>query len=139
MSDIERIGVSLKKELLTVFDKLIAQDGYTNRSEAIRDLIRDRISQKRLESPTAKAVAGLFIVYNHHSTQLSQKLLELQHNHLLQVVTSLHIHLDEHNCLEAIILKGKVKDIENLANKMTSLKGVKLTRMNIMTTAAAST
>lgn len=134
MSQIERVGVSLDKELLSMFDQLIGTQGYSNRSEAIRDLIRERLSQKQLAKPTAKAVAGIFLVYDHHSTTLSNKLIELQHNHLLHVIASTHVHLDHHNCLEIIIVKGKVKEIEELANQMASLKGVKLSRVNLMTT-----
>ena len=134
MSQIERVGVSLDKELLSLFDQLIGTQGYSNRSEAIRDLIRERLSQKQLAKPTAKAVAGIFLVYDHHSTTLSNKLIELQHNHLLHVIASTHIHLDHHNCLEVIIVKGKVKEIQELADQMASLKGVKLSRVNLMTT-----
>jgi CopG family nickel-responsive transcriptional regulator len=132
MSTIERVGVSLDKDLLGHFDNLIEQQGYTNRSEAIRDLIRDRLSQEQLANPQAEAVAGVFLVYDHHSTKLSDKLLKLQHSHLLQVITSTHIHLDHHNCLEIIILKGKVKEIEKLANNIAALKGVKLSKTNMI-------
>lgn len=124
----------MDKNLLSLFDKLIAKQGYQNRSEAIRDLIRKCLSEKQLAKPTTQAVAGVFLVYDHHSTKLSQKLVDLQHHHLLQVITSTHVHLDTDNCLEVIILKGKVKEIEKLANSMTCLRGVKLSRMNIMTT-----
>jgi CopG family nickel-responsive transcriptional regulator len=132
MSTIERVGVSLDKELLAEFDELIEKQGYTNRSEAVRDLIRDRLSEEQLKNPQAQAAAAILLVYDHHSTNLTGKLIELQHDHLLQIITSTHVHLDHHNCLEVIILKGKVKDIESLAGKMTSLKGVKLGRLNIM-------
>ncbi len=134
MSNIERIGVSLEKELLSVFDQIIEEDGYTSRSEAIRDLIREHMSRKQLSNPSAKAVAGLFLIYDHHETKLPQKLVDLQHNNLLQVIASTHVHLGHHNCLEVIILKGKVKDVEKLGNNIASLKGVKLSRMNMMAT-----
>ena len=134
MSQTERVGVSLDKKLLSMFDELIARQGYSNRSEAIRDMIRDRLSQNRLAKPTTRAVAGVFIVYDHHSTKLSGKLVDLQHGHLLQVIASIHVHLDHHNCLEVIILKGKVEEIEKVANSMACLKGVKLSKINIMTT-----
>jgi CopG family nickel-responsive transcriptional regulator len=134
MAKTERIGISLDRKLLSMFDGLIAQQGYQNRSEAIRDLIRRRLAEQELTKPTAKAIAGLFLVYNHHSTRLSQKLTDLQHNHLLQVVSSIHVHLDHENCLEIIILKGRVKDIQQISDKITSLKGIKLSRVNILTT-----
>jgi len=135
MSRIERIGVSLDKKLLSLFDRLIAKQGYPNRSEAIRDLIRERLSEEELAKPTTEAVAGVFLVYDHHSTKLSQKLVDLQHDHLLHVITSTHVHLDDDNCLEAIILKGKVKEIQKVADRMTSLRGVKLSRVNVMSRA----
>ena len=134
MSKVEHIGVSLDKNLLSLFDKLIAKQGYQNRSEAIRDLVRERLSEAQLAKSTTRAVAGVFLVYDHHSTKLSQRLVELQHNHLLKTIASMHVHLDQDNCLEVIILKGKVEEIEKLANNITCLKGVKLSRMNIMTT-----
>ena len=132
MSDIERVGVSLDKKLLGMFDARIRKQGYATRSEAVRDLIRDSLSQARLSDANAQATAALFIVYDHHAAKLSQKLIDLQHNHLLQVIVTTHVHLDHHNCLEVIILKGKVKDIETLGNRIASLKGVKLSRMNMM-------
>lgn len=135
MSNIERVGVSLDKELLGRFDVLIAGMGYGNRSEAIRDLIRDKLSQEQLADPAANAVAGIFLVYDHHSTTLTNKLLHLQHDHVLDIVASTHIHLDHHNCLEIIIVKGKVKKIQALADKMASLKGVKLSKTNMISIA----
>lgn len=132
MSTIERVGVSLDKKLLDEFDRLIGKQGYANRSEAIRDLIRESLSREKLGEPSSSAVAGVFLVYDHHAAKLSDKLLELQHNHLLHVIASTHVHLDHNNCLEVIILKGKVKDIETLANNIAALKGVKLSRVNLM-------
>lgn len=134
MGQTERVGVSLDKTLLSMFDELIAAQGYSNRSEAIRDLIRSRLSEERLAKPTTRAVAGVFLVYDHHSTELSRKLVDLQHSHLLQVIASTHVHLDHHNCLEVIMLKGKVGEIEKVANNMACLKGVKLSKVNVMTT-----
>ena len=132
MSDIERVGVSLDKSLLRQFDHQIRKQGYANRSEAVRDLIRASLSEAQLADGNAPATAAVFIVYDHHAAKLSQKLIDLQHNHLLQVIVTTHVHLDHHNCLEVIILKGKVKDIESLGNSITALKGVKLSRMNMM-------
>ncbi|MHC4855262.1 MAG: nickel-responsive transcriptional regulator NikR [Planctomycetota bacterium] len=132
MSSLERVGVSLDQDLLAQFDQLTAKQGYTNRSEAIRDLIRDRLSAEQLGAPAADAVAGIFLVYDHHSTTLTNKLLHLQHDHVLNIVASTHIHLDHHNCLEIIIVKGKVQKIQTLADKMGSLKGVKLSKTNMI-------
>lgn len=132
MSQLERVGVSLDKALLSQFDALISDQGYSNRSEAVRDLIRARLAQQQLADPQSQAVAGIFLVYDHHSTELSNKLIQLQHNHLLGVIASTHIHLDHHNCLEVIFVKGKVEQIQQLADNMASLRGVKLSRTNMM-------
>ena len=136
MSRIERIGVSLEKKLLAKFDKVIEEQGYQSRSEAIRDLVRRQICEKTLENPKAKAVAAVCIVYDHHSTKLMQKLTSLQHSHLLKTISSIHIHLDHHNCMEIIVLKGAVKDINNVADNILSQKGVKLGKLNLIPTQA---
>jgi len=146
MEQLERIGVSLDKELLLTFDKLIAKQGYQSRSEAIRDLIRQQLSQACLKDPKAKAVAAVFMVYDHHATKLSDKLIDLQHyvtakrgpSHTLQVISSLHVHLDEHDCLEVVVLRGQVRAINRMAENILSLKGVKLGRINLLSPAPAT-
>jgi len=132
MEQIERIGVSLDKKLLTGFDKLIEDKGYQSRSEAIRDLIRKEISEKKADDPKSTAIAVVSLVYNHHSTRLMQKLTQLQHSHLLQTISSLHIHLDEHDCMEIIVLKGRVAEINSTAERLLSQKGVKLGKINLV-------
>ena len=132
MNRIERVGVSLDKKLLSEFDNLIARQGYGSRSEAIRDLIRQQISSERLENPMAEAVAAVVLVYDHHSAKLMDKLTGLQHSRLLQTISSLHVHLDEHDCLEIIVLRGRVGEINKMAESIISLKGVKLGRINLV-------
>jgi CopG family nickel-responsive transcriptional regulator len=136
MAELERIGVSLDKDLLSRFDKLINGQGYQSRSEAIRDLVRRQLSEQRLEDPKAKGVAAVFLVYNHHSTKLTKSLIELQHTHMtsgtMQVISSLHVHLDKHDCLEVIVLRGRVSEINHVAEHILSMKGVKLGRVNIV-------
>jgi CopG family nickel-responsive transcriptional regulator len=134
MADLERIGVSLDSDLLADFDKLIAQQGYQSRSEALRDLVRQRLSQERLGDPKAKAVAAVFLVYDHHATRLTEKLVGLQHSHLLHAISSMHVHLDEHDCLEIIVLRGQVGEINRVGEQILSMKGVKLGRVNLMAT-----
>jgi len=134
MERVERVGVSLDRKLLSAFDKLIAGQGYHSRSEAIRDLIRQRISSERLSNPKTKAVGAVTLVYNHHSTKLMEKVTDLQHSHLLQTISSMHIHLDEHDCLEVIVLRGRVGEISKMAENIISLKGVKLGRINLVAT-----
>ncbi len=134
MEKIERIGVSLEKELLSAFDKLIAKQSYQSRSEAIRDLIRQELSAERLNNPEAKAVAAVCMVYDHHATRLAEKLIDLQHSHILQVISSLHVHLDEDDCLEVIVLRGRVGQIDKMGKSILSMKGVKLGRINLLAT-----
>ncbi|TFG47911.1 MAG: nickel-responsive transcriptional regulator NikR [Candidatus Brocadiia bacterium] len=132
MEQVERIGVSFEKNLLSQFDKLIQEQGYQSRSEAIRDLIRERLSRRLLEHPGAKAVATVSIVYDHHSTELMKKLTSLQHNQLLQTICTMHVHLDHHDCMEVICLKGKVEQINKMADQLLAQKGVKLGKVNII-------
>jgi CopG family nickel-responsive transcriptional regulator len=132
MKGVERIGVSVERKLLSAFDKLIAGRGYQSRSEAIRDLIREQISKESVGDPGARAIGVVLVVYEHHSTRLMEKLAGLGHSHVLQTISSMHIHLDEHDCLEVIVLKGKVAEINKVAEKIISLKGVKLGRINLV-------
>jgi len=134
MSQVERIGVSVDKKLLSKFDKLLAKQGYQSRSEAIRDLVRQQLSDERLGNPKVKAVAAVCIVYDHHATRLAEKLIDLQHSHILQVISSLHVHLDEHECLEVVVLRGRVGEIKKTAENIVSLKGVKFGRINFVAT-----
>jgi len=134
MKRVERIGVSLDKKLLSMFDELISKQGYQSRSEAICDLIRQQLSSKRLSNPKAKAVAAVCLVYDHHSTKLMEKLTSLQHSHILQTISSIHVHLSEHDCLEVVVLRGRVGEINKVAENIISLKGVKLGRINLIAT-----
>ena len=134
MNQVERIGVSLDKKLLSKFDDLIVKQGYQSRSEAIRDLIRQQLSSERLSNPQARAVAAVFLVYDHHAAMVPQKLIDLQHSHLLQAISSLHVHLDKHDCLEVIVLRGRIGQINKVAENIVSTKGVKLGRINIVAT-----
>ena len=134
MRHVERVGVSLETELLSKFDKLIAKQGYQSRSEAIRDLVRQRLSDEQVVDPKTEAVAAVILVYDHHSTKLMEKLTGLQHSHLLQTISAMHIHLDEHECLEVVVLRGQVGKIKRTAENIVSLKGVKLGRINFVAT-----
>lgn len=134
MEQIERIGVSLDGKLLSMFDKIIARQGYKSRSEAIRDLIRQQLSSERLSNPKSQAVAVVCMVYNHHSTKLMQRLTDLQHSHLLETICSMHIHLDTDDCMEVIALRGRVGEINKVAENILSQKGVKLGRINLVAT-----
>ena len=132
MDQVQRVGISLEGELLRQFDAFITRQGYTSRSEAVRDLIRDRLTQARLGEPQTEAIAAVFVVYDHHQAQLAQKLMELQHSHLLKTISSMHVHIGHHECLEVILLRGKVSEITRLGDRIVSLKGVKLGKVNLI-------
>ena len=134
MRQVERIGISLEKGLLSAFDKLIVKQGYQSRSEAIRDLIRRELSSEQLNDPKSEAVATVSLVYDHHSTKLKEKLTGFQHSHLMKTISSVHINLDKHDCLEVVVLRGRVGQISTVAENMVSLKGVKLGRINLIAT-----
>ena len=134
MSTLKRFGVSMDENLLEKFDTLIKEKGYENRSEAIRDFVREQLVSEEWKTEKGEKVGTVTLVYNHHKRGLSDELNEIQHHMGKYIISTMHIHLDHDNCLEVIILKGKVKEIEKLANNITCLKGVKLSKMNIMTT-----
>ncbi|MBS3749354.1 MAG: nickel-responsive transcriptional regulator NikR [Candidatus Thermoplasmatota archaeon] len=125
MDNIKRFGVSIEPDLLKKFDKLIDQEGYENRSEAIRDLIRNSLISTKRHDPESIAMGSLTMIYDHHTGNLTNRLLKIQHNHTQEILTTTHIHLDHDNCLEVLILKGKTKNIQKLADNIKSLKGIK--------------
>jgi CopG family nickel-responsive transcriptional regulator len=134
---IERTAISLEKDLLEKFDRLIKQKGYANRSEAIRDLIRDQLVQDewtRENKASTDNVAVVSLVYDHDSSSLAQKLTHIQHENHQTVVSSLHIHMDEHNCLEVLILRGRASEILKMGESLISTKGVKYGRVVPATT-----
>lgn len=134
MSEITRFGVSLEKELLEKFDKIIESENYSNRSEAIRDLIREGLVKKEWKGN--KEVVGIItLVYNHKKRELQNRLTDNQHHHHHLVLSSQHVHLDHDNCLEVIILKGKSNDIKHLFNSLKSTKGIKHSILSMTTTA----
>ncbi len=134
MSNITRFGVSLDSDLLRRFDALIEKIGYENRSEAIRDLIRDRLVAKEWENADLETVGVLALVYNHETRELTENLNAIQHEHIDLIVSSTHIHLDAHNCLEVIILKGPAGLIRRISDKLLITKNVKHGRLITTTT-----
>ncbi len=133
MSDTVRFGVSLSLELLDQFDQLIKKLGYDNRSEAVRDLIRQKLVEEEWEAPDRQTFAIVSLVYNHHSMSLPSRLTELQHESYAQVIGSFHVHVDKDNCLEIIVMKGKGKDLRALGERIIALKGVKYGTLNMGT------
>jgi len=124
MSELVRFGVSLEKTLLVKFDKFIKERNYTNRSEAIRDLIRQELIKK--EWLQGEDVAGtITLVYDHHKRDLLNKITDIQHDFQKQIISTQHIHLDHDNCLEIIAARGNPADLQKLADNIRAIKGVK--------------
>lgn len=122
---INRIGISLDSKLLKQFDKLIKSRGYSNRSEAVRDLIREKLLEEEWAAPARETVAAVFLVYEHDAMNLSERLTHAEHSAFHYIVSTMHIHMDHDNCLEIIVLRGPGKQIKKFADQLISLRGVK--------------
>ena len=131
---VTRFGISLESPLLKRFDNLIKKKGYASRSEAIRDLIRDSLVTEEWESYTSETVGTITLVYSHDTRELSDNLNELQHQYHQLIRSTMHIHLDGHNCLEVIVVKGKARDIKSVADRLIGTKGVKHGKLTVTTT-----
>ena len=122
---ITRFGVSIEPDLIQKFDKMIRKEGYTNRSEAIRDLIRKNLITEKNKNPNEEAIGTLTMIYDHHVGRLTDRLLNLQHDHTKEILLTTHVHIDHHNCLEVLVLKGTIGNIQKLADNIKALKGIK--------------
>jgi len=131
---IKRFSVSIPEDLLKKLDLFAKQNGYENRSEAIRDLIRDKQVNKEWLNNSKEVVGTVTLVYNHHSHDLGDKLTKFQHAHVHNIISALHVHLDEHNCLEVLIIKGKSSLVQEIADKLIATKGVKHGKLVMTTT-----
>ena len=125
MADLVRFGISLDRKLLDDFDRLIARKGYGNRSEAIRDLIRDSLVRDQWDKGTEDAVGTVTLVYNHDTRELADRLTDLQHRYFDSIVSTLHVHLDAHHCLEVLVVRGKTADLRRIADRLIGTRGVK--------------
>lgn len=138
MAELSRTGISLEQDLLEGFDKLIARRGYKNRSEAVRDLIREALLSEAVDS-NQPVVGTLTLVYDHHLPNLSQKLTETQHQAGAMVHSAMHVHLDHDYCLEVIILRGRSKAIREIADRMIAMRGVELGKLVLTNSGAELT
>jgi len=137
MSDLSRIGVAISTDLLETFDQLIAKRGYTNRSEAFRDLIRaELVRETTATRPASRVVGTLTLVYDHNVRLLEEKMTDLQHEHNHLILSTLHVHLDHDRCMEVIALRGPASEIQRFGSLMGSIKGVRHSQLVI--TASAS-
>lgn len=125
MKEITRFGVSLPAELIKAFDESIRKRGYSTRSEAIRDMMRDRLVEEEWEHFEGDVVATVTIVYDHETRELSTALNHIQHHFHDTVICTTHVHMDEHNCLEVVVLKGRTYAVQTIADRLISTKGVK--------------
>ena len=133
MATISRFGVSIDTTLLKSFDKLIARKGYTNRSEAIRDLVREQLVENEWQEGNQDTVGAITLVYSHEQRELHDRLTELQHQKYHFIVSNLHVHLDQHNCLEVLVVKGKSKSIKKIADLLIGTRGVKHGQLTMAT------
>ncbi len=134
MSELIRFGVSISESLLEAFDRLIVKKGYNNRSEAIRDLIRNQMVEMAWEKEDEEVAGTVTLIYDHHVRGLSDLLLELQHNYHRLILSTMHMHLDHHNCLEVLAVKGTASEVRQVAEKLISVKGVKHGKLTITST-----
>ncbi len=133
MGELSRIGVAIDSDLLDKFDELIGRRGYTNRSEAFRDLIRGELIEEAWSKPDSLVVGTVTLVYDHHVRLLNEKLTSMQHEHYDHVLSTLHVHLDHNNCLEVLVVKGKASEVQRIADSLISTKGVKHGRLTVTT------
>ena len=134
MSGLMRFGVSIDSQLIKKFDALVARKGYATRSEAIRDMIRDSLVEQEWEAEDRETVGTITIVYNHHTRELEHALTDMQHKSFHQIVSTLHVHLDAHNCLEVLVVKGMSREIRKIADRLIGARGVKHGKLTTTTT-----
>ena len=135
MGRVVRFGVAMDEDLLARFDTLVARRGVAvNRSEAVRDLVRDALVDAEWEGSPDEVVGTVTMVFDHHASDLSDKLDALQHAHFERIVSSMHVHLDAHNCLEVIVVRGASADIRAIAETLLGTKGVKHGKLVTTTT-----
>ena len=122
---VERVGVSFEPELLEKFDALLKDKGYNNRSEAIRDLVRKSIIEAHIETDAEDVIGTLTIMYDHDVGDVTNNLQHFQHFHLNEIIATTHVHVEKHNCLEVLVIRGKSGSIRKLADHIRAIKGVK--------------
>jgi CopG family nickel-responsive transcriptional regulator len=134
MARLKRFGVSIPADLVDTFDRLIEGKGYRTRSEAVRDLMRDALVESEWESNTGEVAGTVTIVYNHEVREISRVLTQLQHQYLDAIVCTTHVHMDEHNCMEVLVVRGAAAEVQAIADKLISTRGVKHGKLVCATT-----
>ena len=133
MARVKRFSVSMEEKLLRSFDGFMMREGYNNRSEAIRDIIRKQFVDEEWEKGTPVA-GSVMLVYNHHKRELLEKIMDVQHDFHDVIISTQHVHMDHDNCLEIVVVKGRVEKIKKLYNSLAALKGVKYSSLSRATT-----
>ncbi|MFH1773804.1 MAG: nickel-responsive transcriptional regulator NikR [Methanobacteriota archaeon] len=134
MEKVERFSISISPKLLKKFDAILKERGYANRSEGIRDLIRDYIVASEWEKKEGEVIGSLTLLYDHDIRGVSDRLTNLQHDHAAHILTSMHVHLDEHNCLEVLVIRGRAEEVKKISDQLISSRGVKHGKL-VMTSA----
>ncbi|MBS3947363.1 MAG: nickel-responsive transcriptional regulator NikR [Dethiobacter sp.] len=134
MSGLIRFGISMNEQLLAMFDKQIVSKGYANRSEAVRDLIRNRLVELEWGDEDQEVAGTITLIYDHHVRGLGSLLTEMQHNWHELILSATHVHLDHHNCLEVLIIKGPAGKVRQVADRLLGVKGVKHGKLTITST-----
>ncbi len=129
MDQIIRFSVSLPGKLLEELDKKVDAQGYASRSEFTRDLIREKIVKDEWKDENSEVIGVLVMIYTHHQNELVQKILEIQHDAQVQIMCNTHVHISHENCLETIMVQGKVSEVKDFSNKIAGLKGVKFCKL----------
>jgi CopG family transcriptional regulator, nickel-responsive regulator len=134
LPDLIRFGISMEKDLLGRLDQEIVKRGYPNRSEAIRDLIRNQLVEIDWSQEEEEVAGTITIIYNHHVRGLSDLLLEMQHDHHHMIISVMHVHLEHEHCLEVMVIKGMASEAKELAGRLIGVKGVKHGKLTITST-----
>jgi CopG family nickel-responsive transcriptional regulator len=134
MSDLVRFGIAMDKQLLAKFDRLILKKGYRNRSKAFSDLVRNSLVEENWQTKSDETVGTVTIAYNHRVRELSDILTELQHRFHDEIISCMHVHLNAHNCLEVLAVKGKPERIKKIADRLIATRGVKHGKLVMTTT-----
>ena len=132
MGKLARTALSLEGDLLRKFDRWMTGHGYTNRSQAVRDLIRAALVEQEWSNPASRVVASLSIIYDHAAHDLAQAMTDIQHSDYRAVLCSQHVHLDRHRCLEVILMRGKASDLRGLADAIVATRGVRAGKLTVL-------
>jgi CopG family transcriptional regulator, nickel-responsive regulator len=134
MSELSRIGVAIDSDLLAKFDRLITARGYTNRSEAFRDLIRDRLVEQTWQTAENRVVGTITLLYDHHQRMLTERLTDIQHDYHEVIRSTMHVHLDHDHCLEVLVVAGQAAEVQKLSDTLIATKGVMHGRLTASST-----